>query len=238
MNIPSNPREGVNWLKRAAENATPDVPQALFILVLYYAVIISNPQNQGQLYENPDESVSGTILKDEAYALELYTKGALLGYAPAQHKLGTCFEYGSLGCEVDPRRSIAWFSRAAEQGDPEAELALSGWYLTGAEGILPQSDTEAFLWGQKAAEKGNAKAEFALGYYFETGIGMPPNLVEAKRWYLRAAEQGQKRAMARLAELKRSPNGGPGMGSSGGRKELQKQRRGGGGAGKEDCVVM
>jgi len=151
--------------------------------------------------------------------------------------LGTCFEYGSLGCEVNSRRSIAWFSRAAEQGDPEAELALSGWYLTGADGILQQSDTEAFLWGQKAAEKGNAKAEFALGYYFETGIGTPPNLVEAKRWYLRAAEQGQKRAMARLAELKRSPNGGPGIGSSGGRKELQKQRRGGG-AGKEDCVVM
>jgi TPR repeat protein len=172
--------------------------------------------------------------------LELYIKGAQLGHAPAQHKLGACFEYGSLGCEVDPRRSIAWYSRAAEQSDPEAELALSGWYLTGVDGILPQSDTEAFLWGQKAAEKGSAKAEFALGYYFETGIGTAPNLVEAKRWYLRAAEQGQKRAMARLAELKRSPNGAAGWmgaGSSGGRRELQKQRRGGGG-GKEDCIVM
>ena len=34
LNIPSNPREGVNWLKRAAEAATPEDPQALFALVL------------------------------------------------------------------------------------------------------------------------------------------------------------------------------------------------------------
>ena len=142
---------------------------------------------------------------------------------------------------MDSRKSIAWYSRAAEQGDPEAELALSGWYLTGAEGILPQSDQEAFLWAQKAAEKGLAKAEFAVGYYIETGIGTASNLQEAKRWYLRAAEQGQKRAMARLAELKRMPSGsaGAGAGSSGGRRELQKQRRGGdAGGGKEDCLVM
>jgi uncharacterized protein len=173
--------------------------------------------------------------------MELYVKGAHLGHSASQFKLGVCYEYGNLGCVVDPRKSIAWYSRAAEQGNPEAELALSGWYLTGAEGILPQSDQEAFLWAQKAAEKGSPKAEFAVGYYIETGIGTASNLQEAKRWYLRAAEQGQKRAMARLAELKKMPNGGAGgaVGSSGGRRELQKQRgRGGAGGGKEDCSVM
>ena len=40
--------------------------------------------------------------------------------------------------------------------------------------------------------------------------------------------------MARLAELKKMPNG---PGNGGGAKELQKQRGGGGGA-KEDCAVM
>lgn len=87
-----------------------------------------------------------------------------------------------------------------------------------------------------------AKAEFAVGYYFETGIGTGRDLGEAKGWYLRAAEQGQKRAMARLAELKRGGGGGGGSGSGGsggaggGRRELQKQR---GGGGKDaDCLVM
>jgi len=189
---------------------------------------------QAKLYEKPDESLNGAIIQDEAYALELYMKGAYLGHAPAQYKLGSCYEYGTLSCIVDPRKSIAWYSRAAEQGDPEGELALSGWYLTGAEGILPQSDQEAFLWAQKAAQKGLAKAEFAVGYYIETGIGTGKDVQEAKRWYLRAAEQGQKRAMARLAELKKMPNG---PGNSGGARELQKQR-GGGGGGKEDCSLM
>jgi hypothetical protein len=31
------------------------------------------------------------------------------------------------------------------------------------EGVLKQSDTEAYLWGRKAANKGLAKAEYAVG---------------------------------------------------------------------------
>lgn len=171
--------------------------------------------------------------------MELYHQAAQLGNPAAQFKLGVCYEYGGLGCIVDSRKSIAWYSRAAEQGDAEAQLALSGWYLTGAEGILPKSDQEAFLWAQKAAEQGLAKADFAVGYYVENGIGTSSNMQEAKKWYLRAAEQGQKRAMARLAELKKMPNGAAGTGGAGGRRELQKQRGGGGGpGGKEDCTVM
>ncbi|KAG1070298.1 hypothetical protein G6F42_026147 [Rhizopus arrhizus] len=112
------------------------------------------------------------------------------------------YENGFLNCPVDPRRSIAWYSKAAEQGDVEAEFALSGWYLTGAEGVLPQSDNEAYLWARKAADRGNAKAEYAVGYYTETGTGVRQNLEEAKRWYMRAAAQNYRRAMQRLTELK------------------------------------
>ena len=73
------------------------------------------------------------------------------------------------------------------QGEHQSELALSGWYLTGSEGTLQQSDTEAYLWARKAAQAGLAKAEFAMGYFTETGIGAPPNVEDAKRWYWRAA---------------------------------------------------
>jgi TPR repeat protein len=92
-----------------------------------------------------------------------------------------------MGCPVDPRTSIAWYSRAAVQEEHQSALALSGWYLTGAEGILAQSDTEAYLWARKAAQAGLSKAEYAMGYFTEVGIGCPPNLEEAKRWYQRAA---------------------------------------------------
>ncbi|KAG8882197.1 hypothetical protein FRB99_004672, partial [Tulasnella sp. 403] len=105
--------------------------------------------------------------------------------------------------------SIAWYSKAAERGDPEAELCLSGWYLTGCEGILKQSDSEAYLWARKAANKGWPRAEYAVGYYAEVGIGVQQDMELARRWYMRAAAQGNKRAMARLTELKRMGNRRP-----------------------------
>lgn len=72
-----------------------------------------------------------------------------------------------MGCPVDPRQSIAWYSKAAVQEEHQSELALSGWYLTGSEGVLQQSDTEAYLWARKAAQSGLAKAEYAMGYFTE-----------------------------------------------------------------------
>ena len=92
-----------------------------------------------------------------------------------------------MGCPINPRQSIAWYSKAAVQEEHQSELALSGWYLTGSEGVLQQSDTEAYLWARKAATAGLAKAEFAMGYFTEVGIGCPPSSEEAKRWYWRAA---------------------------------------------------
>ena len=65
-----------------------------------------------------------------------------------------------------------------------------------------QSDTDAYLWARKAADKGLAKAEFAVGYFTENGVGVRSDLIEARKWYLRAAAQGNKRSIQRLNELK------------------------------------
>lgn len=73
------------------------------------------------------------------------------------------------------------------QEEHQSELALSGWYLTGAEGVLQPSDTEAYLWARKAAQAGLAKAEYAMGYFTEVGIVGPASMEEAKRWYWRSA---------------------------------------------------
>lgn len=73
------------------------------------------------------------------------------------------------------------------QEEHQSELGLSGWYLTGAEGVLQQNDTEAYLWARKAAQAGLAKAEYAMGYFTEVGIGAPADMEGAKRWYWKAA---------------------------------------------------
>ena len=166
-----NPREAVSWLKRAAERADEENPHALHELGLLYHSAAPNDY----------------IIRDEGYALSLFQQAAELGYKFSQFRLGSAYEYGLLGCPIDPRLSIVWYSRAAMQEEHQSELALSGWYLTGSEGVLNQSDTEAYLWARKAATAGLAKAEFAMGYFTEVGIGVPPNLEDAKRWYWRAA---------------------------------------------------
>lgn len=193
LNQQRNPREGISWLKRASTNETEPCPYAFHEL--------------GCLYEGTREDIPRNVLiADLNYAYELFLKAANMGYAPSQYKLGLCYEYGLLNLPIDARRSISWYTKAAEQGDPEAELALSGWYLTGSEGILKQSDTEAYLWARRAADKGLAKAEYAVGYYSENGVGVKMDAMEAQRWYLRAAGQGNKRALNRLKEIKQGIN--------------------------------
>lgn len=208
-----SPRDGFNWLKRAAEQADAENPHALHELA--------------GLYEAPKFSF---IIPDAAYAKELHTSAAHLGFTLSQFKLGQCYQYGTLDCPVDPRRSIAWYTKAAEKGHPEAELALSGWYLTGSEGILRQSDSEAYLWARKAANRGLSNAEYAVGYFAEVGIGIKQDMEFAKRWYMRAAggyvvvpssssvthtaciAQGNARAISRLTEMKRTGSKRPNAG--------------------------
>ena len=168
---PKNPREAVGWLKRAAERADAENPHALHEL--------------GLLYESAQPN--DAIIRDEQYAFTLFKQAAEIGYKFSQFRLGAAYEFGLLACPIDPRQSIVWYSRAALQEEHQSELALSGWYLTGSEGVLQQSDTEAYLWARKAAMAGLAKAEYAMGYFTEVGIGVPANLEDAKRWYWRSA---------------------------------------------------
>ncbi|KAJ9119255.1 hypothetical protein QFC22_003747 [Naganishia vaughanmartiniae] len=148
---PSDEREGTAWLHRASQQADEENPHALHELAM--------------LYETPSllARVQSLVPMDHQMARGLYTQAAQLGYASSQYRLGVHYECGTLGCPVDPRKSIAWLSRAADQGDAEAELSLSGWFLTGAEGLLVPNEAEAYLWARKSANKGLAKAEFAVG---------------------------------------------------------------------------
>ncbi|GAA5856259.1 hypothetical protein JCM5353_002358, partial [Sporobolomyces roseus] len=228
-----NPKEALAWLRRAASQADEDNPHALHELGLLYekppAISVAAASlgskaaaAQGHPAPPPGQPLPTIVPFDPSQAREFFTQAAQYGYPPSQFKLGCCYEYGSLTCPVDPRRSIAWYTRAAERGDAEAELALSGWYLTGSEGVLKQSDSEAYLWARRAANKGLAKAEYAVGYYSEVGIGVKMDGEEAKRWYMRAAAQGNKRAMQRLTELKKlGDKGGKGKNQRPTRKEAE-----------------
>ncbi|KAI5299489.1 hypothetical protein KEM56_003204 [Ascosphaera pollenicola] len=210
---PRNPREAITWLKRAAERADEENPHALHEL--------------SQLYADPSLA-NNIIIQDEAYAMELLIKAGELGYKYSQLRLGQIYEHGQQGQAPNPRLSIYWYTRGAAQGEHQCELSLSGWYLTGSEGVLQPSDMEAYLWARKAAMAGLAKAEYAMGYFTEVGIGVPKNLEEAKKWYWKASSQNFMKARERLEDLKR---GGAMMEKSKLSREGQHQN-------EPDCVLM
>ncbi|KAI8078190.1 uncharacterized protein B0P05DRAFT_571856 [Gilbertella persicaria] len=182
-------REGLTWLQRAASNK---YPHALFTLATLHV---------------SKEFANTHFVPDMSYALELLHDSAQENYLPSQVKLGELYEMGNELVEIDDALSIYWYTRAAEQGNADAALALSSWYLTGSTDILPQSDREAYLWARKAASNQNAdrwtiaKAYFLVGMYVERGIGIGNiSLEDANVWYRRAAALGHLGAMKMLSQ--------------------------------------
>ncbi|GAA5834987.1 hypothetical protein JCM9279_007166 [Rhodotorula babjevae] len=184
LGLSKRAKDGVQWLTRAAELADQvDPPQ---------------PQSLHELAVLHEQGIDNVVFQDEDYAAELLARAAELQYAPSAYKLGECYEYGKMGCPQDAALSIHYYNIAAQQNHAAACFALTAWYLVGSPGILPQSDTEAYLWAKKAAEQGLAKAQYAVGYFSEVGIGTYRDEREALEWFRQAASHGDKRAMDRL----------------------------------------
>lgn len=183
LGLPKRPKVGVKHLTRSCELATEEFPHAL--------------HEMAKLYE---KGVDNVLFIDLDYSIELLAQAAELGYAPSAHTLGECYEYAKLNCPQDAALSIHYYNIAAQQDHRESCFALTAWYLVGSPGILPQSDTEAYLWALKAAEQGLAKAMYAVGYFTEVGIGTTQNQQKAQNWYISAAENGDERALTRLKQ--------------------------------------
>ena len=112
-------------------------------------------------------------------------RAAYLNFAPAQYKLGHAYEFATPPFPFDALLSVQYYSLASQQGEIEADMALSKWFLCGAEGAFDKDEGLAWTFAEKAAHKGLPSAEFALGYYSEVGVGGPVDIINARKWYTR-----------------------------------------------------
>ena len=94
---------------------------------------------------------------------------------------------------------IAELRRAAEEGDPEAQVQLGQAYRSG-NGVAMDDDM-ATAWYLRAAEQGYADAQFHLGFAYSGGSGVPLDYNESHDWFERAAEQGHDAAQWMLGSL-------------------------------------
>lgn len=155
--------------------------------------------------ELPQVAVPEEFLPSDLNAARInIEKAAYHGFAKAQVKMGAAYELCQLGCDFNPALSLHYNALAARQGEPEAEMAISKWFLCGHEGLFEKNDEMAYTYAKRAAQSGLGTAEFALGYFHEIGIYVPVNIKEARVWYAKAAAGGNKDASSRIDSISRS----------------------------------
>lgn len=187
---PQDFARGIQLIKQAAATADENAPQGAYVLGML------------QARELPQINVPEMFLPyDEKAAKQNIEKAAYLGFAKAQLKMGSMYELCSMGCEFNPTLSLHYNALASRQGETEADMAISKWFLCGYEGEFPKNEELAYTYAQRAAVTGLATAEFAMGYFHEIGMHVPVNIDKALEWYEKAARNGNKDAEQRIDSI-------------------------------------
>lgn len=198
LGLTTNPAAALPFLSQAAARASLQCPQPAYVFALVLLNEFSVPVERALL---PPFLPPGTSAAQ--YAKSLLERAAALHFAPAQYKLGHAYEFAvpPQAFPFEPLLSVQWYSLASQAGEAEADMALSKWFLCGAEGAFDKDESLARTFAAKAATKGLASGEFAMGYYAEVGIGGARDVTEARSWYSKAAANGNTDATDRLRAL-------------------------------------
>jgi len=140
----------------------------------------------------------GKGVKEAGKLFESVRSAAEAGDSLGEYYLSQMFQYRE-GVPDSNRaeQTVFWLRKAAEQGLPSAEFALSGKL-----GASPEAISEVISLIRKAAEAGIDEAQWELGRLYEAGMnGVDQNFNEALKWFTAAAEQGLFAAEEKLVEM-------------------------------------
>jgi TPR repeat protein len=185
---PQDYRKGLDYVLAAAATADENAPQGTYV----YGMLLAKELNV---------DIPEAYLPLDLEQARLYVeKAAYLGFSKAELRMGRAYELEELACKFDPALSMHYYALAAWQGEPEADFALSKWFLCGYEGIIMKNEELAFTYAKRAAAT-LPSAQFSMGYFYEIDIYVQIDLKEAVVWYQKAADGGNKDATARLLEI-------------------------------------
>ena len=156
---------------------------SLTFLFLFSSVVFGDDWNDGvDAYER----------KDYKTAYKLWLPLAEQGFAKAQYKLGTLYNYG-LSVPQDYKEAVRLYLLSAEQGYVDAQYNLGVLYHDG-QGV-PQDYKEAVKWYRLSAEQGDASAQYNLGNMYVRGEGVPQDYALAHMWFNLSGSNGDKDAV-------------------------------------------
>ena len=84
-------------------------------------------------------------------------------------------------------QALAWFGKAAEQGNAPAEINVGSMFANGLG--VSRDYAQAVAWYRKAAEQGNPQGQTDLAFMLSNGRGITLDYPQAAAWYSKAAGQ-------------------------------------------------
>jgi len=169
--------EAVKWLTRAIQGGSTEA-----MLVLAH------------VYQN-----GAGVIRNERAAFELCHRAALAGDLVGQSETGWRLCQG-IGCEKDIPNGLYWHRKAATSGRAYDQGLLAFFYLFG-KFTLERDYDEAEKWARLSAMQGEDLGQYVLGECYFYGCGVHQDRKHACEWLKKAAEQGNVRAQAHLAEI-------------------------------------
>jgi TPR repeat protein len=95
----------------------------------------------------------------------------------------------------DYSRAIKWYNRAAESGSASAKVQLASMYLNG--NGVPKDYSRAMELCRSAGILGY----YCLGHVYLYGLGVPPDVKGASKWYHKGADAGNSASMLALGQM-------------------------------------
>ncbi len=139
-----------------------------------------------------------------ATAYFMYKDEAKKGNAEAAYMLGRMHHQG-IAVRRDLRQAFDWYMKAVREGHPGAQAGVGYMYYRGQGGVR-RNPAVAAQWFEKAAKAGVTGAMARLGHMYEKGEGVARNSRTAAKWYVLAANKGNRAARKRMRELGSKPN--------------------------------
>jgi uncharacterized protein len=165
---PSQQKEGVAWLVKAAEAGDAEA-----------AFVLGEASRAGALGQ----------VQNSRTAAKFFEMAADRGHAKAALMIARMLKNGD-GVDRAPQQAGMWLKKAAEGGNPQAMLLLSNAFASG-DGF-PQSDEQSALWLEAAADKHYPPAIQALALATEGGLlGLKRDSQLASELWKEASEESR-----------------------------------------------
>lgn len=147
----------------------------------------------------------GTAI-DQDKAVSLLKEAVSQGNAAAAFEIGRMYEFGLLTGDPDYDKAEEWYRLALKDQYGSAALALSSLYSRKLiSSPTPTAARDMAELGIKylrtKAEKGNVAAAVLIAEAYENGQGIAPNLQEALKWYVMAADAGDVSGMRAASRM-------------------------------------